>query len=395
MNEYQDDVGGTQARTVAERHIESIREQGGLFVEAVRVTRMPMVVTDATLPGNPIVFANKAFENLSGYPVSELVGQKPHFMNGAGTDPDAVRRYETAIVERRDETLEILQYRKDGKPFRAMLFASPLDDGQGTVTNHFLSYLDITRRFDAEADLRALTATLEARVEARTRELQDANARLSALVEERDMLVMEVNHRAKNSLSIASSLLGLQGMRQKDGDVRALFEETQERLYAMSRVHDLLSKSESSQRVDIATYVTNLCDVLKAIVDDNQRVRLEATMQEGILVNADTAVPLGIVLTELITNAVKYAFPPPRSGTVNVKANRRSSGRIDVVIKDDGVGIAHMREGSLGFDLVQTLVRQINGEIEIDSGAGVTVRLSFPDPSPPSAGVPLPANTIS
>src|SRR5918994_6430922 len=242
MNEYQNGVGGTHARTMAERHIESIREQGGLFVEAVRVTRMPMIVTDATLPGNPIVFANKAFVDLSGYPIDELVGQDPHFMNGASTDPDAVRRYQAAIVEQRDETLEILQYRKDGMPFRAMLFASPLDDGHGIVTNHFLSYLDITRRFDAEADLRELTANLEARVEARTRELQAANAWLSALVEERDMLMVEVNHRAKNSLSIASSLLGLQGLRQKDGVVKALFEETQERLYAMSRVHDLLSK---------------------------------------------------------------------------------------------------------------------------------------------------------
>ena len=383
MNEFQENLADTAERTLSERHMEAVRQQGGMFVEAVRVTRMPMLVTDATLPGNPIIFVNRAFINLSGYAEEELLGQDPHFMNGAETDPASIRQYEAAIEDGRDETLEILQYRKDGTPFRAMLFASPLDDGQGKVTNHFLSYLDITRRFDAEANLRALTANLEKRVEARTRELQAANAQLSALVEERDMLMAEVNHRAKNSLSIASSLLGLQGMRQKEGAVKALFEETQERLYAMSRVHDLLSKSESSQRVDVATYVTDLCNALKSIVDDNERVRLEATMQEGILVNADTAVPLGIVLTELITNAVKYAFPPPRSGTVNVKANRHPSGRVDVVIRDDGVGMMHMREGSLGFDLVRSLVRQIKGEIEIDTGAGVTVTLSFPDPSSP------------
>ena len=383
MNEFQENLADTAERTLSERHMEAVRQQGGMFVEAVRVTRMPMLVTDATLPGNPIIFVNRAFINLSGYAEEELLGQDPHFMNGAETDPASIRQYEAAIEDGRDETLEILQYRKDGTPFRAMLFASPLDNGQGKVTNHFLSYLDITRRHDAEDKLRALTANLEKRVEARTRELQAANARLSALVEERDMLMAEVNHRAKNSLSIASSLLGLQGMRQKEGAVKALFEETQERLYAMSRVHDLLSKSESSQRVDVATYVTDLCNALKSIVDDNERVRVEATMQEGILVNADTAVPLGIVLTELITNAVKYAFPPPRSGTVNVKANRHPSGRVDVVIRDDGVGMMHMREGSLGFDLVRSLVRQIKGEIEIDTGAGVTVTLSFPDPSSP------------
>jgi PAS domain-containing protein len=72
----------------------------------------------------------------------------------------------------RDETLEILQYRKDGTPFRAMLFATPLNDGQGTVTNHFMSYLDITRRYEAEESLRALTQELEARVAARTKDLE-------------------------------------------------------------------------------------------------------------------------------------------------------------------------------------------------------------------------------
>ena len=166
MNEFQENMADTPERTVAERHIEAVRQQGGMFVEAVRVTRMPMLVTDATLPGNPIIFANQAFIDLSGYTMDELLGQDPHFMNGEGTDPEAIRRYETAITEGRDETLEILQYRKDGTPFRAMLFASPLDDGQGTVTNHFLSYLDITRRFDAEESLRALTSELEARVAA-------------------------------------------------------------------------------------------------------------------------------------------------------------------------------------------------------------------------------------
>ena len=77
----------------------------------------------------------------------------------------------------------------------------------------------------------------------------------------------------------------------------------------MAQVHDLLSKSESSQRVDVATYVTDLCDALRPITENDERIRFEAKVEEGILVDADTAVPLGIVLTELITNAVKYVSP--------------------------------------------------------------------------------------
>src|SRR5215210_5961040 len=130
MNDFQDNLAGTDERTSSERHIENVREQGGVFVEAVRLTRMPMLVTDAALPGNPITFANQAFIDLSGYTIDELLGQDPHFMNGVKTDPHSIQRYQTAIAEGRDETLEILQYRKDGTPFQAMLFASPLNDGQ-------------------------------------------------------------------------------------------------------------------------------------------------------------------------------------------------------------------------------------------------------------------------
>ena len=166
-----------------------------------------MIVTDATLPGNPIIFANQAFMELSGYSLEELLGQDPHFMNGPETSPATVQEYEAAIRESRNATLEILQYSKDGSVIRAMLFAAALDDGQGTVTNHFLSYLDITRRVKAETELQALAAELEQRVADRTRELEAANARLKALGAEREMLLIEVNHRAKNSLSIAGAEL--------------------------------------------------------------------------------------------------------------------------------------------------------------------------------------------
>jgi PAS domain S-box-containing protein len=381
MNEFEENKVDTAERTVAERHIEAVRQQGGLFVEAVRRTRMPMLVTDATLPGNPIVFANQAFVDLSGYSMDELLGQDSHFMNGEGTDPEAIRRYETAITDGRDETLEILQYRKGGTPFRAMLFASPVDDGQGTVTNHFLSYLDITRRYVAEEDLRTLASELEARVAARTRDLEAVNTRLSALVSEREMLLVEVNHRAKNSLAIAASLLAIQGRRQPDPAVRALFEEAHDRLNAMARVHDLLSKSEQAQRVDVSVYVADLCGALKPITENDDRIRLEAKMDDGMLVDADTAVPLGIVLTELITNAVKYAFPAPRSGMILVQARRSQPGWIELVVRDDGIGMSSLREGSLGYGLVRSLVQQIRGEIDVRSDAGLTVTILFPEAS--------------
>lgn len=380
-NNFEANMPDTAGRTRAELQLNNVREQGGVFVEAVRLTRMPMIVTDATLPGNPIIFANEAFVRLSGYSLGELMGQDPHFMNGSGTNPETIRGYEAAMEEGRDETVEIVQYRKDGTPFRAMLFASPLDDGQGTVLHHFLSYLDISQRYDAEEALRALTRELESKVEARTRELQQANAALTRLVEEKEMLLAEVNHRAKNSLSIASALLSIQARRQPDPAVKALFQEAQDRLMAMARVHDLLSKSETSQRVDLATYLGDLCEALRPITERDDCIELRAAADDGILVHADIAIPLGIVTTELITNAVKYAFPSPDCGTISVEARRQEPSHVRLTVSDDGRGMSGVREGSLGFGIVDALVRQIGGEMQVKGVAGVTVDILFPNVS--------------
>jgi two-component sensor histidine kinase len=207
--------------------------------------------------------------------------------------------------------------------------------------------------------------------------LEHANEKLTKLVAEREMLLVEVNHRAKNSLAIAASLLGIQGRRQSDPSVRALFEEAQDRLNAMARVHDLLSKSESSQHVDLARYVTDLCEALRPLTENDGRIRLERETEDGILVEADTAFSLGIVLTELITNAVKYAFPVPRCGTILAQARRGADGRVEVLIRDDGVGMSSLREGSLGYGLIRSLVQQINGELNVQSDAGLMVKIAF------------------
>lgn len=379
-NEFEHLLEDTAARTAAEADHENVRQRGGIFVEAVRVTRMPMLVTDCTLPGNPITFANPAFLELSGYSMDELLGQGPHFMNGPGTDPEAIGEYENALRTGRDVTLEILQYRKDGSPFHAMLFATVLDDGQGRAIHHFLSYFDISRRRDAEEALRHLTEELEQRVAERTQELETANATLHQLAQEREMLLVEVNHRAKNSLAVAASMLVLQGNRQADLATKRLFSEAADRLAAMARVHDLLSRSETSQRVDLATYVAELCEALKPLAA-GVPITMRAKTEEDILVNADVAFPIGIILTELITNAVKYAFPEGRSGTILVQAKRSGPGQVEVTVRDNGVGMSDFREGSLGYGMVRALVKQIGGRIAVQGDAGVTVTICFADAS--------------
>lgn len=103
----------------AEEIIEAVRGRGGVFVDAVRATRMAMALTDPNLPGNPIVFANESFLKLSGYDMDEILGQQPHFMNGAGTDPADADRFRQGLQEDRDTVIDTVQYRKDGSRFVA------------------------------------------------------------------------------------------------------------------------------------------------------------------------------------------------------------------------------------------------------------------------------------
>jgi len=105
LNEFESDKPGTTARTDAEGAIEDLRQRGGVFVNAVRAMRMPMALTDPNLPGNPIVFANQSFLKLSGYSMDEVLGQRPHFMDGPDTDPKDAARFAEALLADHDDII--------------------------------------------------------------------------------------------------------------------------------------------------------------------------------------------------------------------------------------------------------------------------------------------------
>jgi len=182
-NDFERDKPGTSARTDAEGAIEELRQRGGVFVNAVRATRMPMALTDPNLPGNPIVFANEAFLKLSGYSMDEVLGQQPHFMNGPATDPRDARRFEEALRSDQDDIIETVQYGKNGRRFVATVLISAYKDERGHTLNHFMSWLDVTRRVEAEdevADLKKAQSALR-ESEAALRESEDRHAFLLKL----------------------------------------------------------------------------------------------------------------------------------------------------------------------------------------------------------------------
>jgi PAS domain S-box-containing protein len=155
-NAFASDQPETEERTRAETAIEDVRCRGGVFVEAVRATRMAMVLTDPALPGNPVVFANQSFLELSGYAMDEVLGQQPYFLNGPDTDARDAARFREALIEDRDETLETVQYRKDGSRIVASLLVTAIKDEAGRTLHHLLSWRDITRQVEAETEAHTL-----------------------------------------------------------------------------------------------------------------------------------------------------------------------------------------------------------------------------------------------
>jgi two-component sensor histidine kinase len=230
------------------------------------------------------------------------------------------------------------------------------------------------------AHMRGFDCELEVAVRERTQELELAIAALVRSGEEKDLLLLEVDHRAKNSLTIASSLLNIHARKHCDPQVQAQFRTARDQLLAMAQVHDLLSKSQTSQLIELGLYLDELCATLRPIVEHDRSVALVRATETGILVRGDSAVSLGIVVTELVTNALKHAFPVSGRGEISIKASRPRPGQVELVVTDNGVGMARSREGSLGYGLIEAMVRKIGGELTVAEAAGVAVTIGFPAP---------------
>ena len=201
---------------------------------------------------------------------------------------------------------------------------------------------------------------------------------LSAAVADKDLLLREIHHRVKNNLQITSSLIQLQSRKFSDPDVRAAFEQTQQRLRSISLVHDVLYQESPAARVDMAVYLRELVAELATANGAAERGVSVVVEAEPFALAPGQVTPVGLCLAEVLTNAFKHAFPE-RGGTIAVAA-RRIDGEIELTVRDDGRGFdpAAARPGSLGLLLIDVLTRQLRGRFSLDGDDGTTFRLTFP-----------------
>lgn len=222
---------------------------------------------------------------------------------------------------------------------------------------------------------------------------KDTEQRLLASLREKELLLKEVHHRVKNNLQVISSLLNLQAQELHDPHMIRLFQESQGRVRSMALIHEQLYRSQDLSQIDLAAYVQELVERLAAGMGKTAaRVSFRFDLEPSQL-PLDVAIPCGMIVNELVSNALEHAFPEGRAGSVRIAFSGDAAG-YDLTVADDGVGLSEGllagKPGTLGLKVVQALTRQIRGRLELQSGPGAVFAIHFAAPSP--AGTPLPAN---
>ncbi len=223
---------------------------------------------------------------------------------------------------------------------------------------------------------------------------QEAEARLRASLEEKEVLLKEIHHRVKNNLQVISSLLNLQAGETTDPAVVELYRESQSRIRSMALVHEKLYRSDNLARIDLLEYLSDLSAYLRQMYAPVARQVRVSVGGQPVFLDIDTAVPCGLLMNELISNAFKHAFPNGRAGEVQIQVHRHDD-RICLTTADNGVGVppgfSFRQVDSLGMQLVFTLVDQLDGTIEFDTRQGVRAVVAFPVPAEPGGGSIRPA----
>lgn len=344
---------------------------GDPFAAAVRATRMSMIITDPSKPDNPIIFCNQAFQKLTGYSRTEIIGRNCRFLQGPETDPASVQRLREAVAAERDIAVDLLNYRKDGSTFWNALYLSPVRNADGRLRFFFGSQLDITARVHEQATIEKQKAEVEREVARRTADLEAALAA-------KTLLLHELDHRVKNNLTMIGSLLRLQARTIGSPEIAAKLEAMLERIDALATVHRRLYQSRDVMQFDVGAFVENLVDdVIGASGRTDIRVAADI---DPIHIASSNAAALGLILNEVLTNAVKHGFREGRNGTLTISA-RLEGDFARIAISDDGPGLAGRtpEEGGLGATLIKRLSRQIEGKVEwSDAEPGTRVTLTFP-----------------
>ena len=214
------------------------------------------------------------------------------------------------------------------------------------------------------------------------RQLQLERDRLARSLAEKEVLIQEVHHRVKNNLAVIASLLRMQASNMGDQTLAASLRESQHRVESMALIHEQLYANGDLREVDLARHAALLASSLfHSYGVDPERISWRVAV-EPLLLGVDQAIPAGLILNELVSNALKHGFPEGRTGSVVIEGSREQ-GRIHLAVQDDGIGVRPgvelVRSNSLGMQIIKILTRQLKGSFEVACGRPATFKISFPE----------------
>jgi len=256
------------------------------------------------------------------------------------------------------QACELRMVKSDGTAFWAHLAATAAQDADGAPVCRVV-LIDITARKRAEEQLHAS-------------------------LREKEILLGEVHHRVKNNMQVISGLLDLQASSSENPELIAMFHESQSRIQAMSLVHEKLYGSKDFTRIDLADYVRTLSKELLQSYKINQgKIDLIVQADGEVYVDINKAIPCGLILNELISNALKHAFPGDRPCELRIIIHETKNTEIEIVVRDNGLGLPDdvdiHQPRTVGLHLVNGLVeKQLDGQIEVRRDNGTEFQIKFP-----------------
>lgn len=279
---------------------------------------------------------------------------------------DCMDVYLRSFVAQQAFRMEYRLRRADGQ-FRWILdHGVPRYGETGKFEGFIGSCVDIT-------EMREAAQAIEARTKA-----------LALALREREVLLSEIHHRVKNNLQLVSSMLALQA-RLVGPEASHALAEGQRRIDSIALVHEQLYGSHNLSAVNLARYIEALISELCRASGSSERVRIELALEE-VELGPERAVPCALLVSELVTNSFKHAFPDGRQGSVRVTLERVPLERLRICVADDGVGLGRefpiLDATSLGLDLVAIFAKQLDAEISVEPKAGTSFVLIFQEKSP-------------
>ncbi len=212
-------------------------------------------------------------------------------------------------------------------------------------------------------------------------ELKHSQESAQKALEEKELLLREVHHRVKNNLQVIASILNLEMSYLQNKEDEEIFLDCQNRVNAMALVHQQLYESDNIAHLRIREYIRDLIDTtIDAYQVDPARIHIQYEIEE-IAIGIDTGIVCGLIINELVSNSIKYAFPNGRTGSISILLKKRTGKSAELQVRDDGVGVPvdfdYRDTDSLGLKLVESLVDQIGGNIEMENDHGLSWKIGF------------------